>query len=786
MKKRKGIKLLTLLLAAALLLGGCSAAPEGTGDATQTGKESKGESTAQENGNSGSMGRYLEQEIAIGSMYSAMGLLQTDDGLLVVSGGGNAKDYLLKEGDEAELIDRSAYPEEYRKLLEEEAYFYDMAAAPNGAKIFTLFQYDEQAGTGTYPKYLLLSDGTMQEWNEVTDENTSSDFWYGGDGYFYAAIKEEETKVFRISSETGETEFLTETEDRIDRIFGNGVYLFLDTRSALSIFDLESKSFLEEDEVLNQALSQYLGASNGSKATQYLITAGDNSQSIYVVTPQGLFSHVLYGSVMEQVIDGTLCSMGDVTKYFTDMALDTAGQMAVFYLLYDDGRLLRFEFDETVPTVPDTVVRIYSLFNDNNIRLAISAYRAVHPEVYLKYEIGVEEGTAQTKDDALKNLATQLADGSGPDIIVTDGLPYDSYVEKGVLADISEIYEKAGEETLWENVVNAFRKGEALYAVPMVFRVPVITGDAQNIQNLNSLSDLADLLEKEEAVDGKCLLGMLYPENLVYAMGIASGGEWLENGSLNREALTEFLTQCQRIYEAEKKGLTQEQLDEMLQEIRQLKFGSTEAAQNLFADRIFAAESQLIISGLKGNPYSAGILGGDIKVSFNSYVAWLNSFDKSYELFPGKGNSCIVETVMGINQNSKVYQQAEEFLNYTLSEEFQKDTLLSGIPINKKAFYAQQENNLLDEEGNLQTGPYMSYGLSGEDGESLGVEVSWATEEQLAGYSALVESIDTVNRCDERVFSTVIEEGAAFLNGTKGIEEAVNAIEKKVQLYLAE
>ena len=37
---------------------------------------------------------------------------------------------------------------------------------------------------------------------------------------------------------------------------------------------------------------------------------------------------------------------------------------------------MRFAYDETVPAVPETTLKVYSLYDDNNIRMALGAYQS--------------------------------------------------------------------------------------------------------------------------------------------------------------------------------------------------------------------------------------------------------------------------------------------------------------------------------------------------------------------------------------------------------------------------
>ena len=131
-----------------------------------------------------------------------------------------------------------------------------------------------------------------------------------------------------------------------------------------------------------------------------------------------------------------------------------------------------------------------------------------------------------------------------------DGLPFDSYVEKGVLADLGGKLQEMGKDVLWDNIVDDFGNGEAVYAVPMVFQLPVFSGDSEKLEHIKTLSDLADVLEQEKQAEGKSLMGLFNPEDILSVLGLPNANQWLKDGALDKAALTDFLTQCKRIYEA--------------------------------------------------------------------------------------------------------------------------------------------------------------------------------------------------------------------------------------------
>ena len=93
----------------------------------------------------------------------------------------------------------------------------------------------------------------------------------------------------------------------------------------------------------------------------------------------------------------------------------------------------------------DKELLVYSLKKDRTIQQAVSAYQKEHNDVYVRYEVGMSGDNGLTAEDAVKALNTEIMAGKGPDVLCLDGLPLDSYLSKGMLADLSDTL-KAAEE----------------------------------------------------------------------------------------------------------------------------------------------------------------------------------------------------------------------------------------------------------------------------------------------------------------------------------------------------
>ena len=728
------------------------------------------------------MGRYVETSIPCEQpIFYPLNIYKTEEGIRITERKFN--DMLLKDEEErTSVIPKMNFEGEFRSIALKNKNIYSMATAPSGARMFSIVELIslEEREAELY-HYLLTADDKLIEWKELSDKEDRAFYWYGKDGYFYVyARKGEENNIYRVDSTNGDTEFLLEAPDNLRRLFACGDYLFVATNDNLYIYSIQRKELLTEDKVLLEAVKPYFDCNNGdwSISSGFLIEPAENDENIYVLTRDGLYHHTMYGNVMEQMIDGSLNSISDVETLFTDMYVDNTisgeGNMPVFYLLYADGSLAKFEFDKNISSIPESLLRVYSLYEDTNVRQVITAFRGKYPEVYVQYEVGVTGEGGQTREDALKNLATAVAAGEGPDVLVMDGIPYDSYVEKGVLLDLKDLYgEMQEEDPVWKQIANDLYEEDMLFVLPMAFKIPVIMGDAKELQDISTLEDLADKLEQMPQKPECAKIGFVTPKRTLEILGEGNCEKWLnKNGNINKDELQYFLTQCKRIYEADIKDLSEEQAEYIEQATAAIRLQSLvlpEGDAALMALGAYTFDFE----------YAAGNLGGDIEFESNIMNSFLKEKEKCYQFLPGADKICIPITMLAINKNAKIKEEAKEFMRFALSGDFQAKTVLNGTPINVHACYAKQLNT--------QSVVYSVYlDNTAIISEEQILHISWADKEELADYLEFIKSVDKVSLCDEYVWNTVMELGEMAVSGEKTIEEAVDEIEGRLQLYLAE
>ncbi len=67
----------------------------------------------------------------------------------------------------------------------------------------------------------------------------------------------------------------------------------------------------------------------------------------------------------------------------------------------------------------------------------------MYPDTEIVYETGEGAEGSITTADRIRALNARLLSGDGPDILLMDGLSSDSYISKGILADLSPMLGEA-------------------------------------------------------------------------------------------------------------------------------------------------------------------------------------------------------------------------------------------------------------------------------------------------------------------------------------------------------
>lgn len=785
MKKRILCLLLTVMMVVmAAGCGGQDTSGNPVGDSSQSSSSAEGQQenrqaiddvTPSENV---AMGRYVEEEIDISEYTSnVLDMQMLSDGSIMILSQSNfpiiSKDHgITWEEKEVQWL---------TDCFEKSDYIFAAKAAPDGTigVVYSVHGDEDMHGNVV----LIKPDGTVipVEVSMENDEASLNDIWVSDTGRFFVTSYQDRN-IYEVK-EDGSSEIFLSPQQRADyvKVVGNvaAVDSYANAERVFELYDIETKELID-DEVLQSFLKDYYSERSSNGNYYYsMIYFMDKDNVIYLAGRKGVHRHVIGGSAVEQLVDGGLSRLGSPDYGIVGFLplSDTE-----FLGLFANLKLIKFTYDPDVPTVPNNRIKVYSLEESSALRVAISAYQVKNPDMFIEYEVGIESGSSVTRDDALKKLNTQIVAGEGPDLLCLSGLPIDSYVDKGLLKDVSTLVsDLEKEENMFENLFQAFEKDGALYMVPGQIYLTMIGGHEKYVSQMNDLKTIADEVEKmREDYPGKDLLGMGQAKQVMKGFALSSAPAWkTENGELDKEAVEEFLTQTKRIYEAQMDGLDEECLERftMINDIFTDEYGENWMYDNRF---YYASEIDLI-----GNVTQLEI--GSLTYPYGYFEEVSTPRNKGGEdvIFKPVSGQCsnifTADLLLGINAASPRTEYAEDFLKELLGKETQ--AAMGGLAVNRDAMEElfTPKENMLGENGE-----YGSIGSSSWDGEMISVQVYFPDQEQIDNFYKMMESMDTPYLEDAVLEETVFEEGSKFILGEQSLEDALSAIEQKIAIYLAE
>lgn len=471
-------------------------------------------------------------------------------------------------------------------------------------------------------------------------------------------------------------------------------------------------------------------------------------ETTYIANSHGISKLDEGNGTWVKVMDGTDTMLNNPAFSPRWLYKNTAGNYFVFFISSHGSKLVEYsQSTEVGDSVKDAgeagmgssdTLTVYALEDSRIIRSAISNFRTSHPDVNVEFQVEGAEESAATRSEIIRALNAKLFSGDGADILLLDGLPADSYVEKGVLYDMGGTVIENTE--LYSNIREAYNQSGSCYMIPARIGVPVYTGTKDVIAHVGSLEELAGFASQTE---------------LPYFMGI-SYGRLIEDfypyyadmfikddGQIDKDGLMQFLAQIKMIadnvYAAEKVDI------EIPDPWNYVGFG----------------ESSLSVSVLKGMSYQWAA----------EHFAAARNIDGEVVTI---GDRFVPYSLMGINNASTNKELAMEFVNEVLSLEIQSVEFLDeGFPVNQKSAEQWLDTDKeylaasMNEEGN-----YFAVSYPDKDERS-----------QLFGY---ISGLKTPVYQDDVLLEMIVSEAGDYFNGVENVEKAVEKIINKAKLYMEE
>lgn len=708
-------------------------------------------------------GRYVETELSLPEEWKDKNISQIfrsgDELHFLVAGGSEGQttleEWKLGEGDTLTEVTKDwlkALPE--GKDLENSDSFTLLQDAEGNQYLYGNCYRDEESSSAHLWKEVdgNALDITPQKWLEPMD----MDGYRFYDTPQYVTLTEDGLLVglsyFSLDVVLAQDGSLVSSQES-DSLIDSGT--LADNKWVSAVGDTLYLAQADEQGNVNGLLQMQLDGSNGAKSKGEIPFSQDSYSSAY-------FSVLEDGTVYAADADGFFrCDVGDTNWQKLLQGIDTgfslSDQWCRDIVALSDGGVYAWFGSESGDKImiyrydPDAVIEVteeltlYTVEESFFLQQAAVQYHKQHPEVLIHVDAAISmtdkySGNADYQQ-IYQDLNTSLTSGNGPDLMVMDHLKLDTYASKGLLLDLQEILQPMEEDgTLLSNITTAYEEADGTrYAVPLQFGLLLAVGRDVQPEEMSSMDAIAKTVSgKTESYIGDRTCGELVEE--FYPLIV---DDILQNRQVNRDSLRPWLEDLKKI----------------------------------------ADNCGILPSRKEGRAANIWDLGSDVKLvlqetdGFNeammpyAVAELLNANVVSVE------NAFYPKMVIGINSRSEHVETAKDFLRFALSEELQSVDTYEGFPVNAKALETQAAADRSKAEA------YTTYDI---DGSSVEFDIKSYSEETANHLMELCRAATLCLKEDTQIETSLTESLQAYLNGQAGVEEAMDAVEGSLKMYLAE
>lgn len=544
----------------------------------------------------------------------------------------------------------------------------------------------------------------------------------------------------------------------------------------------------------------------------YNFFPGDDVYDIYYDYNGNIYGYKFDTDTKEKVIDWIECDIN--SNNLNSYSILPDGRVIAFESTYDDQtqtntmQLIVMTRVDAASVVNKTVLTFACNGLDWNMRDAIVKFNRASNT----HRIVVRDYSEYNTDDdytaGIQKLNTEMLSGKLPDMIDinTYSMPIEQYAAKGFLTDLYELIDADADlsrESFVQPVLKALESADGkLYQLPQTFAVDTaialdkVVGE-YDTWNLAAVKDAMTKLQ-----DGATVFDVYRTKSDILSTCISRNidafVDW-ENGAAHFDsdefkALLEFANSFPDTYDWEN-------ADEEDQDSAQNRMNAGKQLMSSF-----------YVSSLEDILYQ--LTGYNGKVKFVGYPSEDGTSNHAFQ----------IDGAIGISSTCADKTAAWNFMKQFLNEEYQSSYNIWSFSINKAAFDAKLKemmteeyqtddngNVMKDDNGNPIRIPKVTYYTDGngtmtgystgnggvavmqasadgsvEMGENGEVNVYAMTQEQADEILGLINATTAVYGYDESIMNIITDEAAPYFAGEKSLDDTVNMIQSRVNLYVAE
>ncbi|MDO5560565.1 MAG: extracellular solute-binding protein [Oscillospiraceae bacterium] len=715
-------------------------------------------------------GRYIEEEISSDAQpWIAGELFHQSDKTVFID---NEDMKLYTHDKDTDKFEQTDIP--LTRELGGDAVPVSVAGLPDGSYIFTYYIFNDEDDGEEEKDYTplcayLSADGKLQKLdfdvpNLMIDAFDSSDDGrifasaYDGNIYEIDAARQSAVQLFSLDRQAAAFDVVS------DYIIG------ADSKN-IEIYDLKEHKLLDTSDVLRDFWKEQKLTTQGAEAKDPVcdFCAGSDN-SVYIITPNGLYRYIIDGNQVEQLLDATAYHLGSPSYHVRSVISESDNS---FLVTYKEGTVMRYRFDLTASNKMSSSLKIYSLTENDTLSQIISEYKINNPNVSVEYKTGMGKNSGVTYEDAVKNLNTEICSDETPDILMLDGLNIENFIQKNMLTDLKDYADKIDpDDSLLDNIAKHYQDG-GLYTMPCKFEIPAIAGKKDNLGKINSFTAFADMIENQHKIIKNSPAANFFTQQEVIDAALDfTSNDIITGSTVDKKALKTMIEDCCRIYRSEKSVIP----EDFLTAHNSYKITSTSSADRW----IFNLSGKSMDILYNDERLASGTTDG-FRNSLN-IITSLNDQNKKIGYRYGLTEDStlyIPKCSLGICSTGKNNDNAVGFLKTAFSSQVQNIELNDGFPVSTVSL------NYFYNKGKTENG----YGFAASndfDEKPSMLMAKWMDESEISEFSSKIQELDTPVYIDTMTRNIITNTCTKCLDGVMTSDEAVDEITDKLSLRMQE
>lgn len=720
------------------------------------------------------------------------------------------------------------YVPEYIELNAEEGQYYSNIQVVGNNLVYSYYKYDEETMTGSEHicKMDIEAGGEAQEISLTLEEGQStSQFIMDADGNIYTSVYEYQTEenaemeskqyIAKFDA-SGNVVFMQDITELLNADENNGYIqsiavdkegrIYAQASELIRLFDAEGN--YQGDVTLNSEgwISAMGAGKDGKMYVSYYDYSGMSSSEcvadidfdakkfgkVYTEFPNngsqslnagltkdflvndgnGLVEYDCATQKSEDVLNWLECDING--NYVQQVSATEDGKLLVVINSWGENSTMELAVLNKVKAseIPQKeTITVGVMYAQQNLTAAAVEFNKTNGKyrVTIKDYIGANDWSDTAYEDAMANMNNDITSGSNcPDILDFSNFNMEQMVQKGAIEDLTPYLESSDtlkKEEFIPSIIDAYTMDGALATIPKSFGLMTVSGRTSEVGsemgwNMEEIMEYAAEHPDAALFDYATKMHMLY-----YCMMFNneefvnwSTGECKFNSPEFR-AIVEFVNGFPDEYEWSEDD-----------DSTPIKLQSGRVLLN--TESIYEVKDIQLAEAMFDEPVT--------------YIGF-PTIDGT------PGIALLANEMYGIASKSERKEAAWEFLEFYLTYE---DDVFGGYGFSTHQATLEQEiadsikeGYELDENGNIMYDENGEPIVNGSFGIGYGdweYDYHPVTEEEVAKFREVLAVAKPVSLANEKIMEIINEEVEAYFSGQKSVDDVINVIQSRVQIYVSE